>query len=72
MVTNWNTVLNQTGIGFTKLFTKYPNENWYCSKVQGIVPTNLVLFLKAKKAVENVIAGQKVGSQEIQNSIFIL
>jgi hypothetical protein len=63
-----NTVPNQTGITFTQLYAKYPALSWYCSQERGILPTSLVFFLKAKKAVQTAIDGKNIGSADIQGS----
>src|SRR6266487_1566550 len=49
-----NVVPGQTGISLKELYTKHPTLNWYCSPTQGIVPANLMFFLKAEKAVQEV------------------
>lgn len=62
-----NVIPSQLGLSFTKIYAKYPTENWYCNKTQGILPNNLTLFLKAKKAVEKILEGQNISSNDIQN-----
>src|SRR6266567_8634366 len=62
-----NVVPNQSGISFTELYSKYPALKWYCNPTQGILQTNLMFFLKAEKAVQQIIAGKNIGSNDIQN-----
>jgi len=62
-----NIVPSQTGISLTELYAKFPNLNWYCSTTQGIQPNTLMFFLNAEKAVQEVIGGKNIGSNDIKN-----
>ncbi len=57
---------NHSRISFEELYKKYPSLPYYCSKDLGILPENLRLFLKAKKAVQQVIDGENISSNDIQ------
>jgi hypothetical protein len=59
-------ILSHDKLTFTELYAKYPTIPYYCSKELGILPENLQLFLKAKKAVQEVIDGKNISSEEIQ------
>ena len=61
------TLPTQTGISFSQLYTKYPRASWYCSQSQGILPTNLMFFLKAKKAIQEGIDGKNIGTDDIND-----
>lgn len=61
-----NIIPNHSKISFEELYKKYPSLPYYCSKEMGILPENLKLFLKAKKAVQQVINGENISSNDIQ------
>lgn len=53
-------------LSFTKLYEKYKSIPYYCSKELGILPESLQLFLKSKKAVQEIINGENLSSNDIQ------
>lgn len=57
---------NHDKISFSDLYSKNPGIPYYCSKEQGILPESLKLFLKAKKTVQQIIDGQNLSSNDIQ------
>jgi hypothetical protein len=62
-----NIVPDQADLTLTQLYAKHPTLSWYCSKSQGLLPANLVFFLKAEKAVQEVITGKNIGSNDIKD-----
>ncbi len=59
---------DQMNLSFEELYKKFPNASWYCSKEQGILPSRVIFFLKAQKAIEEIVNGDNIGSNDI-NSI---
>lgn len=55
------------GLSFTKMYQQSPKRSFYCEDNQNKVKnTELVFFLKAKKALEKIRAGENLGSREIR------
>jgi len=61
-----NILPDQENLGFTQLYKKFPTAKYYCSNEQGILPTNILFFLQAEKALEKIVAGTNVGSGDIR------
>jgi hypothetical protein len=59
-------VSGQDGFSFTQLYKKYPTSKYFCSQNQGILPANLVFFLQAEKAVQEIVSGENIGSDDIR------
>lgn len=62
-----NLVTAQEGLSFTEIYKKYPTDKYYCSKTQGILPSNLKFFLQAEKTLSAITNGEDLGSADIRN-----
>jgi len=63
-----NVMTNQSEMSFTDLYSRYPALKLYCSPTHGILPTDLVFFLKVEKAIQEVVNGKNIGSNDIQHN----
>ncbi len=62
-----NILSDQTNLSFTQLNKKFPTAKYYCSNEQGILPTNIVFFLQVERALQQIMKGENIGSNDIRN-----
>ena len=58
----------QAGLSLSEMYKKFPTAPYYCSKSQGILPSNLMFFLQAEKTLQGIVDGDNIGSDDIRNS----
>lgn len=62
-----NLISTQEGLSFTEIYKKFPTASFYCSESEGLLPSNIVFLLQAEKTLQEIVAGQNFGSDDIRD-----